>query len=362
MFLRKVVTTRGAVRLVGADITGTLSCDGAHLEGRDSAGNALAAERLKVGRDVFLRKVVTARGAVRLVGADITGTLRCDGAHLEGRDSAGNALAAERLKTGGTVHLDGGFTAAGAVRLYGADITGDLSCRGAQLTGSSGGDALCAVKLDALVAVELKVGGDVFLDSDALLHKEFTVAGAVQLSGADITGTLSCDGAHLEGRDSAGNALAAERLKVGRDVFLRKVVTTRGAVRLVGADITGTLRCDGAHLEGRDSASNALAAERLKTGGAVHLDGGFTAAARASRWRRGSGRGWTLTQPIFMARDCTYRYPRRPDEAADTPCVHPAPAEHHAGGRCPRTIVYDTRPDCGCARRRPRPVLCSKGR
>ncbi len=157
----------------------------------------------------------------------------------------------------------------GAVNLAGAHIGGQLDCRGAQLTGSSG---------DALVAVGLKVRGDVFLDSDALLHREFTVAGAVQLYGADITGTLSCDGAHLEGRDSAGNALAAERLKVGRDVFLRKVVTIRGAVRLYGADITGNLRCDGAHLEGRDSAGNALAAERLKTGGAVHLDGGFTAA------------------------------------------------------------------------------------
>jgi len=42
------------------------------------------------------------------------------------------------MKVGSGAYLDGRFFAAGAVRLVGADITGLLSFRGAQLTGRDG--------------------------------------------------------------------------------------------------------------------------------------------------------------------------------------------------------------------------------
>ena len=90
---------------------------------------------MKVGGQVFLREGFAADGAVRLLGADITGDLSCRAARL-GRDHNGNALVADRMKVGGEVHLYMGFTADGAVVLNGADITGDLSFSGAQLTGT----------------------------------------------------------------------------------------------------------------------------------------------------------------------------------------------------------------------------------
>src|SRR5207248_569654 len=149
----------------------------------------------------------------------------------------GNALTADRIKVGGHMFLDEGFTAAGAVQLSGADITGYLSCSGAQLTGADGDG-------DALVADGMKVGRQVFLD------ERFTAAGAVRLSGADITGQLHCRGAPLFRTDGEGDALVADRIKVGGHVFLDEGFTAAGAVLLSGAGITGYLSCSGAQLTG----------------------------------------------------------------------------------------------------------------
>jgi hypothetical protein len=270
VFLDDGFTTRhGAVSLMGADITGQLVCRGVRLAGRGD-GNALLAEDIKVGRRVFLDKGFTAAGAVRLGGADISGELSCSGAQLTGSDSDGYALAAEGIKVGGDVSLDEGFTVAGAVHLVGADISGELSCSGAHLTGSDSDG-------DALFAQGIKVGSDVFFDDGfATRH------GAVNLAGADISGELSCSGAHLTGTDSDGDALFAQGIKVRSGVFLDKGFTAAGAVNLAGADITGQLSCRGAQLTGSDSDGNALIAEGIKVGGNAFLDGGFTTAGTVS--------------------------------------------------------------------------------
>ena len=265
VFLIEGFTAAGAVRLHSADITGQLNCTGAQLTGTDGDGNALVAYGIKVGGGVFLGVGFTAAGAVRLTGADITGQLGCGGAQLTGADGDGNALVADGMKVSSGVFLDDGFTAAGAVRLTGADITGQLGCRGAQLTGTDSDG-------NALVAEGMKVSGGVFLDDG------FTAAGAVRLPGADITGQLGCGGAQLTGIGNDGNALVADGLKVSGDVFLRGGFTAAGAVRLPGADITGQLGCRGAQLTGTDSDGNALVADGLKVGGGVFLDDGFTAA------------------------------------------------------------------------------------
>ena len=94
----------------------------------------------------------TLTGPLRLPGADISGALSCRGAHLNGRDEGGNALVADGIRAGGEgVLLDGGFTAAGAVRLLRAHISGALSCGGADLTGHDN-------EGEALLADGLKVG------------------------------------------------------------------------------------------------------------------------------------------------------------------------------------------------------------
>jgi hypothetical protein len=125
----------GVVWLLGADIAGELCCKGAQLTGtdRDGYGDALVGDRMRVGGDVFLDEGFAAAGAVRLAGADITGQLTCRDAQFTGTDRSGHALMGAWLKVGGGVYLDQGFTAAGAVSVAGARIGGPLSLVGAKL-------------------------------------------------------------------------------------------------------------------------------------------------------------------------------------------------------------------------------------
>jgi hypothetical protein len=266
-------TLTGPVRLIGAKITGQLNCSGTTLNGTDGERNALVADLLKADGGVLLRKGFTAAGAVRLYGADITGTLSFSGAALTGTDNDGNALVADYAKAGADVLLDNGdgsldkgFTAAGAVRLYGADITGTLSFSGAALTGTDSDGY-------ALIASKIKAGANVSLDEG------FAATGTVRLVGANITGQFICNGATLHGRDQFGSALWADGMKAGADVFLDEVHTTAGAVRLSGADITGTLYCRRATLTGRDNDGSTLVADYMKASGGVHLDAVTAAGA-----------------------------------------------------------------------------------
>jgi hypothetical protein len=124
---------------------------GAQLNGTDEDGNSLFAERLKVG-DVFLgsasdKRAFTAAGAIRLSGAHITGVLDMSGAQLNGTDEDGQSLAADGVKIGGDVFLrvfdkERIFTAKGAVSLRDAHVGGSLDLVGAVLLGDESASAL----------------------------------------------------------------------------------------------------------------------------------------------------------------------------------------------------------------------------
>jgi hypothetical protein len=135
-------------------------------------------------------------GEVRLLGAHIKGQLSCRGARFE--HPSGRALGADWITVEGAVFLDQGFHATGEVRLLGAHIKGQLSCRGARFEHPSG---------DAFTADRMTVEGDVFLDEG------FHATGEVRLPGARIGGVLSCHGARLE--HPSGDAFTADRMTVG---------------------------------------------------------------------------------------------------------------------------------------------------
>ncbi len=239
----------GAVRLAGAHIGGNLDCDGATL--RNDSGPALYADHLQVDQSMLLRDRFTAAGsggdgAILLVMSHIGGHLYCDGAQL--RNDSGPALDTYSLQVGQGMHLIGGFTATGSsgfctVNLTGAHIGARLLCDGATLLNDSG---------PALVAYGgLQVGQGVFL------RRGFTATGAgdraaIALTGAHIGGQLDCTGADL--RNDSGPALIADGLQAGQDMSLTGGFTAIGggadvAVDLTGAQVGGTLAFDPARLE-----------------------------------------------------------------------------------------------------------------
>lgn len=271
--------TRGAIWLAGANITGQLRCGGASI-GANAFGNALVADGLRTGGGVVLDKLpdgraFTALGAIRLNGADITGSFTCAGARLSA-NREGNALEGDEIRVSVAVLLDRGFTAAGAVRLAGAAIGGQLRCRSAQITGADQDG-------DSLIASGIKVGGSVLLD------REFSANGAIQLSGADVVGSLRLQGAEL-GVNKERYSLDGPGMRLGRDFSLDRapdgrLVTSKGAIRLAAVDITGSIRLQGARLQGSDRDGDSLVLNAAKVSGSIFLSNAFTAigAVRLAR-------------------------------------------------------------------------------
>lgn len=221
------------VQVAGARITGALDLEGVQVDralflahchfGQDLilydarldrlilGGSVLAAglmgDRLETRGSVVLRHA-TAAGAVRLPGARVGGDLDCSDSRLNGAE---NALQCDGLKTGGAVELRNA-TAAGAVRLLGARVGGGLNCAGAYLNGEK----------DALSCDLLTTGGTVFL-SDA------TAAGAVCLVGARVGGGLSCD------RATFGGDVSCDGTRIDGGLFWRNGLTLAGRLNLTAA-------------------------------------------------------------------------------------------------------------------------------
>ena len=247
----------GPVRLPDADITGQFACRGTKLTGADDDGNALIAERMKVQGRIFLGGGFTSNGAVRLAGADVSGQVSCLDARLEGTHES-LSMSADGVKIGGDLTLNGTLVSSGTISLRSADIGGTLSCGGARLEGTYEGKSLSA---DGI-----KIGGDLFL------NQGFWSAAAVRLIDAEITGELNCSGATLADGGPSDVALIADGVKVGGDVYLDQGFAPNGVVRLPGADITGELTMRGAQLSRPGPDGVALLAEGIKVGGDVYLE------------------------------------------------------------------------------------------
>ena len=244
------------IDLSAADITSDLRLRGARLHGRDDDGNALVADSVKIGGRAFLNDGFIADGCVRMPGADITGRLRFRRATLNGKDNHGSALLADGIKARGGVGLDETCTTKGALRLVGAEIASDLRLSQACLHGKDDDG-------NALVADSVKIGGRATLDDG------FIADGCVRMPGADITGRLRFRRATLNGKDNHGSALLADGIKARGGMELDETCTTRGALRLVGADIAGDLKMSGVSLNGKDGEGNALVANGIRVSGDV---------------------------------------------------------------------------------------------
>ena len=88
----------------------------------------------------FDLRTARSNGIFGLLGSIIEGDLRCAGATFA--NAEGVALSADSLHVTGSVFLNDGFQAEGEVRLLNAEIAGTLSCEGGAF--ENDGDALSA--------------------------------------------------------------------------------------------------------------------------------------------------------------------------------------------------------------------------
>lgn len=231
-----------------------------HTEGLSIAivGSVLAevvGDGLKLSGDLVLRHVQST-GTIRLAGARICGDLSCRGGHFE--TAEGEALSCDRSEIGGGVFLDENFHSIGEVRLAGAKIDGSLHCQNSRFENDEG---------TALSCHDAQIGGNVYL------NETFRATGEVILSRARIGGVIHCDKGRFE--SPGRSALTCDDAEIGGDVSL-KAFQTSGEVRLLGAKIGGGLACQGGRLENANG--NALSCDGAEIRGSIFLDEMFHAS------------------------------------------------------------------------------------
>jgi len=239
---------KGQVRLFGAQVGRNLDCEGAQLQNPaqidvKESGMALMAESAKIAGSVLLRKKCAAEGQVRLYGAEIGGNLDCEDGQFSNPldptiETSGMALHVEAAKVTGAILLRFGFTAEGQVRIYGCEIGGNLECD----DGKFKNPALPDIKESgiALLAEGVKVTGSV------LLRRGFAAEGQVRLFGCEIGRNLDCEDGKFQNpvvpkAELSGMALQAEGAKVAGSALLRKKFLAVGEVRMYRARIEGDL-------------------------------------------------------------------------------------------------------------------------
>jgi hypothetical protein len=338
--------------------------------GANGYGNSIIADELKVSLALLLENGFTAQGSIRIAGADIGGQFRLSSAEINGSDKAGYSVVADGARISGAAYLDDGFRAAGAIGLPGAEVSGLLSLAGARL-GATGLDRLTfagdglkvgrdlvlrnadcaggirlagavitgalagqdtrlgadAAQQNSLVAAGLEAGGDRVLDGA-------TATGAVIMAGARVDGMLSLAGATVSA-NSYGNALNCSGTRTGRDIALntrdQRASTARGTIRMAGAEITGSLHCEGAHLTA-GIGGNALTADGIKVGGTIYLT---SQSSKLRQRHRPPAASPESSTPGLTDLASTRYWPRRPSSPASSGCrIWSARSGYAAWRRC----------------------------
>lgn len=161
LFCRNGFTAKGTIRLVGAQIGGQAAFVSAVLE------QDLIADDLHVAGGLFCPDGFIAKGEVRLVRAQISGNAEFDGAVLE------QGLNADGLHVAGDVFCRDGFTAKGGIDLPGAQIGGDLQIRKSWIEGEIG-------------LTGARIGGELHLDKNSETRPEWGENAALILRNARI--------------------------------------------------------------------------------------------------------------------------------------------------------------------------------
>jgi hypothetical protein len=161
---------------------GFVSFAGSIVEDLDATG-------CRVMSDFRLNEGFESHGPILLQGIEVERDLNCSGAKV--KSGSGSALIADFCRVKGSVRMGSGFTASGPVGLFRSRIDGDLDCSGGRFSASAtqAGAEIAPARLEHALALDgAKIGGGV------LFRDGFHAEGEVRLLGAEIKGQLSCRG------------------------------------------------------------------------------------------------------------------------------------------------------------------------
>lgn len=247
--------------LQNAEIAGDLSLSGVTLREADQAGCSLVADHVQVHGNATLEGLSTVAGGLTLVSAMISGQLNLRRAVLNGADNQRYALIGDHLNVDGGVFMDDRFIAQGALRIPRSSISGPLALSGATIDGED--------------AEGFSVNGDdMVVEGDCFMNAQFHSKGAIRLFGAQILGSLRMDEATIDGSDEDGEALLADSLDVRRDVVMSKC-SSDGGIRIPDARIGGILNFEGARIGHSHQETNSLIGDRITVAGSAFFDEAF---------------------------------------------------------------------------------------
>lgn len=272
-------------RFDGARVLGSLSFADCALPG-------LRAEGCRIDGELALSAGCRVDGDVRLTRTRVGGDLNCERLHLGGGgDAARGLFVADAMRIGGSVNLLGGAEVVGELRFVGAQIGVDLRAGSARLTADidPAGTRGVALNLDRAC-----IGGSVALDAG------FSASGAVRLEQVEILGDLDCSGADFDAVGDAswgegGAGLTLARARVGGRLALQRLQTPLQGASLIDARVGSLL--DDASTWGLHHVLDGFGYTRLGTGAptdpamrldwlrrqrADHLDADF----RPEPWRQ----------------------------------------------------------------------------
>lgn len=241
----------GPIDLSGAIIEGDLGVSDTSLD----SGFELSSAQVN-GSVIF--NSVQIGASINMAATKIRGALVFLGTVFE---SSGGSLDLSFTEIEQTVVLSGGFSSKSPISMLSARIGGDLLCKGAKL-------AATGVSMDL---TRCTVSGDVNFQPG--VDQRFESAGTVQMNGAQIGGSLLCDGARMRG---AGIALDLQIVNIRHNVWLRDQFNANGTVRIVASKIGADLDCNDSVFGGN---INAIYLDRSEVMQTVFLRGSSASGA-----------------------------------------------------------------------------------
>lgn len=271
-------TARGEIRLIGAQIDGSIDMTNVSIQ---SNRRALDLAEAEIGGSMFIvnlrgTRPSHIRGLIDMGNAHIRGELLLRNTFLEENTSRrapeeyvsdkrrGTTINAPRLTVEGDVSFEGNCVINGGVDLSRASL--------GHLVFHPG----CSIRAAHRTALDLTRAD---LHADLLLARGVQVAGSIRITSARISGNLTLQGVSLQNPEGR-SLLAAQAAQISGDVELQNLAAVGGQLRFRNATLGSVFDAGGADLSNPDGSTISL--HQAVVEGSVNLNAGFVSTGRVS--------------------------------------------------------------------------------